>query len=51
MLEPQRKPRVPPLRYPEIYRLKEDFLRLIIEINGGITTLDEVKDTLSTSTR
>ena len=42
-LSPKENRNVPPLRYPEIYRLKEDFPELIIEINGGITTLDEVE--------
>ena len=40
-LSPKENRNVPPLRYPEIYQLKSDFPELIIEINGGIKTLDE----------
>jgi tRNA-dihydrouridine synthase A len=38
-LSPRENRTVPPLRYADVYRLKEDFPQLLIEINGGITTL------------
>ena len=34
---------VPPLRYEEVYRLKRERPHLQVEINGGITTLDEAE--------
>ncbi|OKH18004.1 tRNA dihydrouridine(20/20a) synthase DusA [[Limnothrix rosea] IAM M-220] len=42
-LSPKENRTVPPLRYEDVYRLKEDFPQLWIEINGGITTLDQTK--------
>lgn len=39
-LSPKENRDIPPLRYPEVYRLKREFPDLIIEINGGITTLE-----------
>ena len=45
-LSPKENRTVPPLRYNEVYRLKEDFPHLDIEINGGIKTMDEVKEHL-----
>jgi len=41
-LSPKQNRSVPPLRYEDVYRLKEDFPDLTVEINGGILTLDEV---------
>jgi tRNA-dihydrouridine synthase A len=38
-LSPRENRTVPPLRSADVYRLKEDFPLLRIEINGGITTL------------
>ncbi|MCK6623063.1 MAG: tRNA dihydrouridine(20/20a) synthase DusA [Calditrichaceae bacterium] len=40
-LNPKENRTVPPLRYEEVYRLKEDFPGLAIEINGGIKSLEE----------
>lgn len=40
-LSPKENRTVPPLRYDDIYRLKMDFPALTIEINGGITSLDQ----------
>jgi tRNA-dihydrouridine synthase A len=34
---------VPPLRYEDVYRLKEENPELQVEINGGILTLDETE--------
>ena len=45
-LSPKQNRTVPPLRYPEVYRLKKDFPHLDIEINGGIKTLTEVQEHL-----
>jgi tRNA-dihydrouridine synthase A len=41
-LSPRENRTVPPLRYDDVYRLKTDFPTLRIEINGGITTLQQV---------
>lgn len=38
-LSPKENRTVPPLRYGDAYRLKQDFPHLCIEINGGIATL------------
>ena len=46
-LSPKENRNVPPLRYNDIYRLKQDFPHLFIEINGGIKTLPEIKEHLS----
>lgn len=40
-LSPRENREIPPLRYPEVYRLKAERPHLAIEINGGIRTLDE----------
>ena len=45
-LSPKENRTVPPLKYDFVYNLKKDFPQLIIEINGGIKTLEEVKDHL-----
>ena len=41
-LNPKENRTIPPLRYSDVYRLKEEFPELTIEINGGITTLEAV---------
>lgn len=41
-LSPKENRTIPPLRYEDVYRLKEEFPALLIEINGGITTLEQV---------
>jgi tRNA-dihydrouridine synthase A len=38
-LSPKENRTVPPLRYEDVHRLKEDFPNLVIEINGGFQTL------------
>jgi tRNA-dihydrouridine synthase A len=45
-LSPRENRTVPPLRYADVYRLKADFPTLVIEINGGITTLAQVDEHL-----
>ena len=37
---------IPPLRYQDVHRLKQEFSHLFIEINGGITTLEQVQEQL-----
>ena len=41
-LSPKQNRTVPPLRYLDIYRLKQAFPALAIEINGGVRSLAEV---------
>ena len=45
-LSPKENRTIPPLRYEEVHRLKQEFPQLFIEINGGFKTLAEVKDQL-----
>ena len=45
-LSPKENRDIPPLRYEDVYRLKEEFPNLFIEINGGITTLEQVSHCL-----
>ncbi len=40
-LSPKQNREIPPLRYDDVYRLKQDFPELIIEINGGIGYADD----------
>ena len=37
---PKENREIPPLGYPTVYRLKQDFPDLHIVINGGINTLE-----------
>jgi tRNA-dihydrouridine synthase A len=46
-LSPKENRDIPPLVYPTVYRLKEDFPDLPIVINGGIATLGQCKEHLS----
>jgi tRNA-dihydrouridine synthase A len=41
-LSPKENRTVPPLRYEDVYKLKREFPHLVIEINGGITTLEHI---------
>lgn len=45
-LSPKENRNIPPLRYEEVYRLKQEFPQFFIEINGGITTWDAILDHL-----
>lgn len=45
-LSPKENRTIPPLRYEDVYRLKQEFPHLFIEINGGITTLEQVHQQL-----
>ncbi len=41
-LSPKQNRTVPPLRYDDVYRLKAERPTLVVELNGGVTSLDEV---------
>jgi tRNA-dihydrouridine synthase A len=45
-LSPKENREIPPLKYPYVYRLKQDFPQLEIVINGGITTRAQVAEQL-----
>lgn len=45
-LSPKENRTIPPLKYDFVYNLKKDFPELIIEINGGIKTLEEIQEHL-----
>lgn len=45
-LSPKENREIPPLDYPRVYQLKRDFPHLFISINGGIKTIDEMKQHL-----
>ena len=42
-LSPKQNREIPPLRYDDVYRLKQDFPDLDIEINGGIETVADIQ--------
>ncbi len=46
-LSPKENRTVPPLRYEEVHRLKREHPYLAIEINGGITRLDQAREHLA----
>jgi tRNA-dihydrouridine synthase A len=45
-LSPKQNRDIPPLRYQDVYRLKQEFPHLFIEINGGIVNLEQVQQQL-----
>ena len=45
-LSPKENREVPPLRYDYVYKIKEAFPDLFIEINGGIKTIESIKEHL-----
>lgn len=45
-LSPKENREIPPLRYDDVYRLKQEFPELQIEINGGISTVAQIKQHL-----
>ena len=45
-LSPKENREVPPLRYELVYRLKRDFPRLTIVLNGGVTTDEQIAEHL-----
>ena len=42
-LSPKQNREIPPLNYERVYQLKQDFPHLLISINGGIKTLEEMQ--------
>lgn len=46
-LSPKENREVPPLRYDEVYRLKAEHPHLFIELNGGVTSLAQVRTHLA----
>lgn len=46
-LSPKENRNVPPLRYPDVHRLKRERPHLVIEINGGITTVAQAAEQLA----
>ncbi|MGB7443337.1 MAG: tRNA dihydrouridine(20/20a) synthase DusA [Coleofasciculaceae cyanobacterium] len=45
-LSPKDNRNIPPLRYGDVHRLKQEFPHLFIEINGGFISLEQVKEQL-----
>ena len=43
---PKQNLNIPPLKYDIVYKLKKDFPKLEIIINGGITSINQIKDHL-----
>ena len=48
-LSPKENRKIPPLHYDKVYRLKEDYPHLHIEINGGIRSHEEIANHLQHS--
>jgi tRNA-dihydrouridine synthase A len=46
-LSPKENREIPPLRYEQVYRLKQEFPDLVIAINGGITTNEQIAQHLT----
>lgn len=46
-LSPKQNREIPPLRYDDVYRLKQDFPTLEIEINGGVTAIEDIEQHLA----
>ena len=46
-LSPKENREIPPLRYEVVQRLKRDFPKLTVVLNGGLTTLDQATEQLS----
>jgi tRNA-dihydrouridine synthase A len=42
-LSPKENREIPPLDYERVYRLKREFPQLVVVINGGITTVEQVR--------
>lgn len=45
-LSPKENREIPPLRYEDVYRLKQEMPQLQIEINGGIDSIEQIKEHL-----
>jgi tRNA-dihydrouridine synthase A len=46
-LSPKENREVPPLDYARVYRLKREFPQLVVVINGGVTTVEQVQEHLA----
>lgn len=46
-LSPKENREIPPLKYEDVYKIKKNFPGLFIEINGGIRTIESIKEHLS----
>ncbi|WP_426662887.1 tRNA dihydrouridine(20/20a) synthase DusA [Rhodanobacter aciditrophus] len=46
-LSPKENREIPPLDYPRVHRLKREFPQLVVAINGGITTVEQVQAQLA----
>jgi len=46
-LSPKENREIPPLDYPRVHRLKREFPELVVAINGGITTVEQVEAQLA----
>lgn len=46
-LSPKENREIPPLRYEDVHRLKRERPELVVEINGGVLTLDAAREQLS----
>jgi tRNA-dihydrouridine synthase A len=42
-LSPKENREIPPLDYARVYRLKREFPQLVVAINGGVTTVEQVR--------
>ncbi len=47
-LSPKQNREIPPLDYPTVFRLKQDFPQLEIILNGGLKSLESCQDALQT---
>lgn len=45
-LSPKENREIPPLDYPRVYQLKQDFPHLHISLNGGVNTIEQVSEHL-----
>ena len=45
-LSPKENREIPPLRYERVYQLKRDFPHLVIVLNGGVTTDEQIAEHL-----
>ncbi|GJA36007.1 tRNA-dihydrouridine(20/20a) synthase [Aeromonas caviae] len=45
-LSPKENREIPPLDYPRVYRVKQDYPELTIAINGGVTSLEQTLEHL-----
>ena len=46
-ISPKKNRKIPPLRYEDVFKIKKEFPNLTIVLNGGITTVSEIKNNLN----